>query len=305
MTAGLLLTSLLLGLRHGMDWDHIAAIADLSGTAENRRRGFVLSFLYAVGHALVVFVLGCALILLGTTIPDRLDEVMGRVVGATLVALGVWVLVGLVRHGRDFRPRSQWMLIFGEALSQLRRVRTRRAARSISVDHDHDHDHGTESHASAFAHDHAHMEATTDAVVEAPVGAPAGRPGQPARHRHGHRHELALPTSASARYGNGTAAGIGMLHGVGIESPTQIAVFVASTSVVGAVGGIGLLVAWIVGLVVANSVLALLAGVGVLHAERSFAVYATVAVLVAFASIAVGVVYLSEFGSLPGVPLPG
>ena len=78
---------------------------------------------------------------------------------------------------------------------------------------------------------------------------------------------LALPSAASARYGNGTAAGIGVLHGVGIESPTQIAVFVASTSVVGAAGGVGLLVAWIVGLVVANSVLAVLAGAGVRRAR--------------------------------------
>ena len=29
---GLLLTALLLGLRHGIDWDHIAAITDITST---------------------------------------------------------------------------------------------------------------------------------------------------------------------------------------------------------------------------------------------------------------------------------
>jgi high-affinity nickel permease len=37
MTAGLVVTALALGIRHGVDWDHIAAIADLSGTAETGR----------------------------------------------------------------------------------------------------------------------------------------------------------------------------------------------------------------------------------------------------------------------------
>ena len=53
MTTGLLATSFALGLRHGFDWDHIAAIADLNSTADERRRGFALSLYYALGHAVV------------------------------------------------------------------------------------------------------------------------------------------------------------------------------------------------------------------------------------------------------------
>ena len=37
---------------------------------------------------------------------------MGRVVGITLIALGVYVFVSLIRHGREFRMRSRWMLVF-------------------------------------------------------------------------------------------------------------------------------------------------------------------------------------------------
>ena len=120
-------------------------------------------------------------------------------------------------------------------------------------------------------------------------------------HAHSHRHDLVLPSDADASYGNRTAAGIGMLHGVGIESPTQIAIFVASTSVAGLGFGLVLLASWVIGLLVANALLALLAGAGVLNAERSFPVYATLAVVVSILSIVLGFLYLAGFDFLPQI----
>ena len=301
MTIGLLLTSLALGLRHGIDWDHIAAIADLSSTAETRRRGFALSMLYAVGHGAVVFALGAAAIFAGASIPSSVDAWMGRVVGLTLVALGVWILVELVRKGRSFRLRSRWILIINGTFAGLRRVRS---GRHVTLEHEHGHDHvddKAESHISFGAHDHAHIEATADVANLVPLmsNTAATGPAVPAeactipadRHTHRHSHQLMLPDDPSARYGNGTATGIGMLHGVGIESPTQIALFVASTSVAGASVGLLLLAGWIVGLIIANAALALLAGFGLLHAERNFGIYAALAITVGVMSIAMGVLF--------------
>ncbi len=51
---GLIVSSLLLGLRHGVDWDHIAAITDIAATQDSPRRGFALGIVYAFGHGLVV-----------------------------------------------------------------------------------------------------------------------------------------------------------------------------------------------------------------------------------------------------------
>ena len=85
------------------------------------------------------------------------------------------------------------------------------------------------------------------------------------------------------------------LHGIGVESPTQIAVFVASTSIGGGGLGLVLLIAWVIGLVVANAMLALLAVFGLLHAERNSAVYRLIALFVGVASIAMGVLYLTGF----------
>ncbi len=120
-------------------------------------------------------------------------------------------------------------------------------------------------------------------------------------HSHAHRHELVLPENADARYGNGTAAGIGMLHGVGIESPTQIAIFVASTAAVGVGFGLLLLLVWVAGLLVANAIIAGLAGAGLLQAERSFPIYAGLAIIVSLMSIALGVLYLLGLDILPGI----
>lgn len=276
--AALLLTSFMLGLRHGVDWDHIAAIADLSGGAADRLRGFLLSMLYALGHALAVLMLGVLIIAFGTSIPSGADGWMGRLAGVTLVGLGVWVLVDLVRSGREFRLRSRWVVVLEGTFAGLRRVRGR--GRAIVVEHEHPH-----AHVGAHAHEHV-LPAGPEHSPVLTRGTTLARLRR--SHRHAHRHEAVLPDRVDGGAGSGTAFGIGLIHGVGVESPTQIAVFVASTAMVGQTAAVGLLAAWIVGLVLANSGLALVAGAGLLHAERHFAVYVGVAVLVALLSIIVG-----------------
>lgn len=328
MTIGLLLTALGLGLRHGIDWDHIAAIADLSGNAESRRRGFVLSMAYAVGHGVVVFLLGTAAIAFGLAIPDGLDVAMGRIVGVTLVLLGVWILVELFRKGQDFRLRSRWMLVIDGTFAGLRRVRNGLGGRSISIEHEHDHEHEVASSediidlrrgdatAAKRTHDHAHVaepavHERVDALVDAPTRAAEGGwqnlrdrlhgHSHSVEHSHAHSHDLALPDRPGSSYGRRTATGIGMLHGVGIESPTQIAIFVASSAAAGVGFGLALLGAWVAGLIIANAILALIAGAGLLSAERSFPVYATVAVVVSVLSIALGMLYIVGLDVLPAL----
>lgn len=313
---GLLATAFALGLRHGVDWDHIAAIADLTSTAETRRRGWFLSLFYALGHALVVFILGVFAIALSTTLPDGMTVWLGRIVGFTLLALGVWVLVELMRKGEDFRLRSRWMLVISGTFAGLRRVRSARSGRIIEVDHQHAHEHDAAdpaAHEATHAHDHAHDQVgLAESVDEQPVGAMAagsssersrrrwfGGRGHGHSHAHRHHHALALPDDPFSRYEGRTAAGIGVLHGVGIESPTQIALFVAASSIGGLSNGLLLLGAWCIGLVLANAAIATLAGLGLLSAERNFKLYAAVAIVVALGSIAMGAAMIAGFDVLP------
>ncbi len=55
---GLVALGVGLGLRHGIDWDHIAAITDVTSSQPSRLRGFAMGTLYALGHAAVVLTLG-------------------------------------------------------------------------------------------------------------------------------------------------------------------------------------------------------------------------------------------------------
>jgi high-affinity nickel-transport protein len=92
------------------------------------RQPVLLGTLYALGHALVVAVLGLAALLLGAALPAWIDPIMGRVVGLTLIFLGVYVFVAIyqyARHGGEFRLRSRWLLVFDTTRYAWRRLQAR------------------------------------------------------------------------------------------------------------------------------------------------------------------------------------
>jgi high-affinity nickel-transport protein len=274
-------SALLYGLRHGVDWDHLAAITDVTSTQETPRRGLVVATAYAAGHGLVVFVLGVVAILGRDVIPPGVDAAMGRIAGATLLVLAVAVVAGLLRDRRDFRLRSRWMLVAAGVARARRWVQHR----TVEIRHDHPHDHGHGGHG------HNHLEA------EAPV---PGSTATAVAHRHEHVHVAVVPLDPFAAPGVPTATWIGMLHGVGAETPTQVVVFLTAAHVAGGAAGVALLVCFIAGLFISNSAVAVAASFGYLSAARSFPLYATVAALNAVASAVIGTVLLTG-GTLPTI----
>ena len=118
----LLGTGLGLGLRHGIDWDHIAAISDVAGSQKNRRRSMWMGTLYALGHAAVVVTLGLVAIWLGTLLPDWVDGYMEIAVGITLLLLGAWLIWTMARNRGRLVLRSRWMLLFDAAKVGYRKV---------------------------------------------------------------------------------------------------------------------------------------------------------------------------------------
>src|SRR5260370_5789117 len=89
------LAAAVLGFRHGLDYDHIAAISDITSVQTNRGRGMRLGLLYALGHAAMVAVLGSMIILLQLSLPHGMDRIAERLVGGTLLVLGVYFLRSL------------------------------------------------------------------------------------------------------------------------------------------------------------------------------------------------------------------
>jgi high-affinity nickel permease len=93
-----LLSCALLGLRHGFDYDHLAAITDITSVQRTWREGMRLGLLYALGHALTVAVLGAAVIFLHLGLPAHMDAIGERLVGATLIVLALYVLITFFRR---------------------------------------------------------------------------------------------------------------------------------------------------------------------------------------------------------------
>ncbi|HVM40716.1 MAG TPA: hypothetical protein VM618_08070, partial [Acidimicrobiia bacterium] len=276
-----------LGLRHGFDWDHVAAITDITSSQDDTRRSLLFSTLYILGHGLILTVLGMAAVLAGSRIPAGLDEAMGRVIGATLVVLGVYVLVSLARHGRQARLRSRWMLAAAGVRRLVQWVRARRDRGDdggddgvIEIDHDHEHP-VDDPH-----HDHGDVVAAIDGG-DAPVAVAT-------MHRHRHVHRGALPDDPFVTYGKGTSFAVGMLHGIGAETPTQMLLFVTAAGAGGAMAGATILMAFVVGLMLANTCIAVLFRGGVVGANRSSWFFAAVSIVVAALSLYLGTVYLFD-----------
>src|SRR5712691_1251783 len=230
---GLLVAAFWFGFRHGIDWDHIAAITDITSSQEDRRQAMLFGTLYALGHALVVLTLGILAIVAGENLPAGVDNVMTRIVGVTLLLLGVYVFASLIRHGRDFRLRSRWMLVFAGVRRAARWVRRRAAERA----------NGTQP-----------QRAGGVAVAEDEVEAPSWHHGHHGRPGH-HHHSRPEPDDTFMNYGRGTAFGVGMIHGIGAETPTQVLIFLSAAGAGGARGGIVVLAAFIVGLLSSNSLI--------------------------------------------------
>lgn len=274
---GLVASSFLFGFRHGIDWDHIAAITDITSSQEDRRESIVYGTLYALGHALVVFVIGTFAIVLGENLPEGIDSAMERVVGVTLIVLGVYVFVALVRHGREFRMRSRWMLIFAGARNLYRRFRpTARAEREP-------------------VHVHGQDGSVAVAVAEdIPVSDwHHGHHGRPGHHHHDHPEP-----DAFMNYGKRTAFAVGMVHGVGAETPTQLIIFITIAGAGGHIAGEILLAMFLIGLLTSNSLITMGTAFGFVRASKNWTLYLTVALLTATFSLVIGTLFVLGRGTV-------
>ena len=288
---GLIATALALGFRHGFDWDHLAAITDVTSTTataeaaesdheavherladathdhehghggpeelethelrpdgashphpqepprflSEQRRALLLGSLYALGHAFVVAVLGSFALVSEKVLPDWVDQVMGPVVGATLLFLGIWVFVSLYqywRHGHEFRLRSRWMLVFDSVRYAWRRFQAR---------------------------------------------------------LHGHEHVDPMEMSS---YGVRTAFGVGMIHGIGAETGTQVLLIAAIGGASSQGLGFPMMVAFIVGLLISNSIVVFITATGFIASRFRERLYVVIGVVAGTFSLVIGAIFL-------------
>ncbi|WP_457556368.1 HoxN/HupN/NixA family nickel/cobalt transporter [Candidatus Pyrohabitans sp.] len=237
--------ALAVGIKHGVDWDHIAAIMDITATQHSRRRGVFLSFLYAVGHASVVATLATAGLLLGMSLPEGIDELMEKLVGLTLLMLGGYVIYSVHRNrAEEFRLMPRWVIAANALLKLL---------------------------------DWVKWKVT----------------GTPARSR---RVKI-------TGYGNTSACVVGMIHGIGAETPTQVMLF-ALTLGAGASAGrdtaLLLILAFVTGLIITNTAMGILGAYGMTTAAGRERIHRTLAMGVGIFSLILGVVFI--LGLTPALP---
>jgi high-affinity nickel permease len=229
-------TSLLLGFRHGIDWDHIAAITDIVSGQSRPWRAVQYGSMYALGHSMIIFTFGLVAIVLGLSLPPWIDTIMEHVVGFTLLLLGIWVLGTVIHEGRTFRLRSRWMLLI-EAIK----------------------------HGLAWFRRIVHQYHVT--------------------------HEY-------TPYGRRSCFTLGLLHGAGAETPTQVLLFATAAGVGGTGTGSLVLLLFVLGLFICNSLMSLLVSLGFRSARHHVIFSVSLGVITGVFSSVVGVFFLLGHSAL-------
>jgi ABC-type nickel/cobalt efflux system permease component RcnA len=88
----LLLLGFLMGMRHALDADHLAAVATLATRSRSMSAVMLQGTVWGLGHTTTLLVVGGACLLLGAVIPERTSQMLELAVGVMLLALGAQVL---------------------------------------------------------------------------------------------------------------------------------------------------------------------------------------------------------------------
>ena len=92
----ILLISLLLGVRHASDPDHLAAVTTLIASGEERnqiRKASLMGFLWGLGHGTALVLVGLPLVLLNQYLPEVVNRIAEVAIGCIIVLLAVRLLV--------------------------------------------------------------------------------------------------------------------------------------------------------------------------------------------------------------------
>jgi ABC-type nickel/cobalt efflux system permease component RcnA len=179
------LIGVLIGMRHSLEPDHLAAVSTIVAEHREKRVGLILGAAWGVGHTLTLVVAGGVLILLRKQMSPHFESAAELAVACMLIGLGARAIYQSWREGKGGLP------------------------------HQHHH-HGHKEHEHDGAHDHVHMRNWTIARRPLLVGLVHGLAGS------GALTAAVLASMPSIRsglvyillFGVGSAVGMALLTGV-------------------------------------------------------------------------------------------
>jgi len=287
---GVLITGLALGIRHGIDWDHIAAITDITSTTTTAGAAEAA---HAEQHATTTgahhphggdpelrahdagpgaATIAPPVVVAGGWRPasDRLEAIrLGTLYalghGAVVVVLGIAALSfgTLLPDWLDpLMGRIVGLTLVGLGAWVLYSVyRYARGGESFRL----------RSRWMLVFHGVRYAWRRTQARL------------------HGHEHVEPLEMSS---YGARTAFGVGMIHGIGAETGTQVLLIAAVGGAASAGLGIPMLLAFVVGLLVSNLGIVIVSTVGFAASQTRDRVYVVVGLVAGLFSLTLGSIYL-------------
>jgi cytochrome c biogenesis protein CcdA len=284
---GLLVTALILGFRHGFDWDHLAAITDVTSTtatADSAELGHEAvherTHEHVHGHG------GAgeleAHLAVAESRAERESRAQGRLVDEQRRALLLGTLYAL-GHASVVALLGLLALAFGAVLPDwLDPIMGRVVGLTllllgawvfVSL-------YQYARHGTAFR-----LRSRWMLVFD------SARYGWRRFQAWLHGHEHVDPIEMSS-YGVRTAFGVGMIHGVGAETGTQVLLIAAIGGAGGAGLGIPMLAAFIVGLLLSNSIVVLVTATGFVASRVRERLYIAIGVVAGTFSLVIGAVFL-------------
>jgi ABC-type nickel/cobalt efflux system permease component RcnA len=197
--SGLLALGFVLGLRHALDADHLAAVATLVSRRGNARSGPLIGAFWGLGHTATLLAASVVLIALQLRIPPNVARLLELGVAAMLIALGANLL--------------------------------RRLAQGAAVHH-HRHAHGDLVH----SHPHVHQNAHRHDAIDGAGAAPGGHHGLGWTARHLEPLRVRRPFLIGCAHGLAGSAGLMLVVLATIPSPALAIAYVVTFGV-GSIAG--------------------------------------------------------------------
>ncbi|MBL4583211.1 MAG: high frequency lysogenization protein HflD [Pseudomonadales bacterium] len=102
----LLLIGFLIGMRHALEADHMAAVASLASGSQSLSETIKHGLVWGLGHTLTLFLFGSVVLWLDIIMPTQLANALEFAVGVMLIVLGADVLRRVYRDRVHFHTHS-------------------------------------------------------------------------------------------------------------------------------------------------------------------------------------------------------